>query len=403
MNHYKHIIFFSLFTILFSSKTSEEIQSEINKNNKTLQDLEFAIQKIEKDINKRESSKKDIEQYIEKINQRIQYREKQISILIQQNKSISELINKSKNNIEVKEKKLIELKNKLMKRSVYLYKYGRKKLVSELVLSNDWNRALNKLKYLKILLKYENELNENIKSKIQELNIEQKNLKKDKKKQQNILNDAQKIYNELKIDKKNKNNKIKEINNQKASLEKDLTIKKQEVSEIENIIKKLLSDKSTAKKREEDLAKRRASQNKSTSGNFAMMKGKLDWPTAGKVINKFGIQYNQQLNTKTENIGIDIQTNNNEPVYSVLDGVVSYITFLRNYGNTIIISHGGGYFSVYSNIENISVSENDYILSNIQIATTKRSENPKMKNKYILHFEIWKNETKLNPENWLKK
>ena len=133
------------------------------------------------------------------------------------------------------------------------------------------------------------------------------------------------------------------------------------------------------------------------------MKGKLNWPTKGKIINKFGIQHNQELNTKIENIGIDIQTDTNKPVYSVLDGVVSYITYLRNYGNTIIISHGSGYFTVYSNVGNITVLENDYILPDIQIATTNKSENPKMKNKYILHFEIWKNETKLNPENWLKK
>jgi len=403
MKNYQQILILSFLSIIFPSKTSSDIQNEINKNNKTLQELEVAIQNIEKDINKRENSKKDIEIYIEKINQRIEYREKQIAILIQQDKSISELISQSKNKIAIKEEKLFELKDKLVKRSIYLFKHGRKKLVSELLISNDWNKALNKLKYLKILLKYENELNANIKVKIQELNNEQTNLKNDQKKQKNILNDAQKIYKELKNDKKNKNNRIKEINSQKASLEKDLTIKKQEVSEVQNIIKRLLSDKSTAKKREEELAKKRALQNKTTSGNFAIMKGKLNWPTSGKIINKFGIQYNQELNTKTENIGIDIQTDVNEPVYSVLDGVVSYITYLRNYGNTIIISHGSGYFSVYSNINNITVSENDYILSDVQIATTNKSENPKMKNKYILHFELWKNETKLNPEYWLKK
>ena len=154
MKYYHKILILSFLALIFPSRTSNEIQNEINKNNKTLQELEVAIQNIEKDINKRENSKKDIEIYIEKINQRIEYREKQIAILIQQDKSISELINQSKNKIAIKEEKLSELKEKLIKRSIYLYKHGRKKLVSELIVSSDWNRALNKLKYLKILLKY---------------------------------------------------------------------------------------------------------------------------------------------------------------------------------------------------------------------------------------------------------
>ena len=81
----------------------------------------------------------------------------------------------------------------------------------------------------------------------------------------------------------------------------------------------------------------------------------------------------------------------------------SVITYLRNYGNTIIISHGGGYYTVYSNVKNISVTENEYITPENQIASSSKSENPSMKGNYFLHFEIWKNETKLNPENWLKK
>ena len=39
------------------------------------------------------------------------------------------------------------------------------------------------------------------------------------------------------------------------------------------------------------------------------MKRKLDWPAKGKIITKFGKQINTTLNTVTENIGINIETN----------------------------------------------------------------------------------------------
>ena len=71
---------------------------------------------------------------------------------------------------------------------------------------------------------------------------------------------------------------------------------------IERIIQKLYSDKKETKKREQELAKIRSEKNKSTSGNFAKMKGKLIWPVKGKIIGKFGVYKNQELNIYTENL-----------------------------------------------------------------------------------------------------
>jgi septal ring factor EnvC (AmiA/AmiB activator) len=171
------------------------------------------------------------------------------------------------------------------------------------------------------------------------------------------------------------------------------------MAKIETSIKKLLKDKKAAKKIEDELAKKRSKQNKSTSGNFAIMKGKLDWPISGKVVSKFGFHTNPKLNTKIENLGIDIKTDKNEKIYPVLDGVVSIITYNREYGNMIIVSHGGGYHTVYANVENIMVNENDYIESNTKIGEVSKSS---ISNEHLLHFQIWKNESKLNPEDWLK-
>ena len=80
------------------------------------------------------------------------------------------------------------------------------------------------------------------------------------------------------------------------------------ISQIKNLIKQLYADKKETKKREEELAKIRTQKNKATSGNFAKMKGKLNWPVKGKVVGKFGNVRNEKLNTITENLGIDILT-----------------------------------------------------------------------------------------------
>ena len=44
------------------------------------------------------------------------------------------------------------------------------------------------------------------------------------------------------------------------------------------------------------------------------MKGKLRWLIAGKIVSKFGIHTNPNSNTKIENLGIDIKSNQNESI-----------------------------------------------------------------------------------------
>ena len=388
---------------LFHAKSSTDIQREIDANNNTLRNLETTINKLEKDLETMKSSEKDLSNYIKKLDEKIIAREKQIAILIEQNKSISKLIENSKQNIKMQDEELEELKARLKKRAIYTYKNGKNQLISKIMLSNNLNTALGKLKYFKILIEYEKKLNDNIRLKINELEKEKYKLENDQSNQKNILNEAQIIHKSLKEDRNDKNRKILKIKTDKDYLKKNLDSKKKEISEVEELIKKLILDVDSAKKREKELARKRASQNKATSGNFAKMKGKLESPTDGKIINRFGTHTNTKLRTVTENIGIDIETQRNTPVYSVLDGVVSVITYLRNYGNTIIVSHGGGYFTVYANVERILVKENDYILSNTQIGTVGKSENPSISKSYFLHFEIRKDETILNPELWIKK
>jgi len=389
--------------LIFSQKTSQEIEQEINNNNKTLQDLSSSIKRLEKDINSIENSEKYLVEYIDILDQKIEYRIKQISILRKQSNSLGELINKSQNEIKNTNEQVSLLKSHLEKRIQYLYKNGNEKLFSKVILSNNWNMASNKIKYLNILVKEEKKITNELLKKIGTLEIEKKKLAKDKKKQQEILKEAEAVKIDLEKDKKKKNKEIKKITNEKEILTENLIIKKKEISDIEKEIIKLIKDKKTAKKREDELARERALQNKATSGNFSKMKGRLQWPLSGRIINKYGTTTNRELHTITENIGINIKATKNSGVYSVLDGVVSVITYMRNYGNTIIISHGDGFYTVYANIENILFNEGDYIPLNAKIATISNSENPLISTDYYLHFEIWKDETHLNPEIWLQK
>ena len=129
------------------------------------------------------------------------------------------------------------------------------------------------------------------------------------------------------------------------------------------------------------------------------LKGHLPWPVAqGKVVATYGEQENPVLKTVTLNYGIDIAVPENAQVRSVADGVVSRIFWLPSYGNLIIIDNYNGLRTVYSHLSDIFVREGEKVKALQPIGTVGESLGGS-----ILHFEVWLNTKKQDPEVWLSK
>ncbi len=132
---------------------------------------------------------------------------------------------------------------------------------------------------------------------------------------------------------------------------------------------------------------------------FADLKGKLPWPVTSGVVTKdgkFGRHVHPDLGTVTQNTGIDIQTKAGSNVYAVADGEVAALSFIPGYGNILIINNYSGFHTVYAHLSEINVSKSDRVSEGEVIAHSGESvDGP------ILHFEIWRERDKLNPELWL--
>ena len=51
------------------------------------------------------------------------------------------------------------------------------------------------------------------------------------------------------------------------------------------------------------------------------------------------------------------------PIRSTMSGVVTTITYIRGYGTTVIIDHGGGFYTVYSHVTNIQTQVDSEVRS----------------------------------------
>ncbi len=400
-------------------KEKERIQDEIKLQDKEIESLNKELQYIRKkitdttnDLNiatqeaiKSQQDLLNIEKEISKTNTLLKNIESELSDLdisiYNQRLSIS----KQEHKIDSIQEIITEIEIEFKKRTKKSYDIGSQS-------KTNWKQR----KYLKELNRY---VDKNDKQSDQRYRSEVSSLDIVKKELENILKDLEialiskkKLYDFKKktikdlISKKKKKERILgKLKEQKNDLQSNLNQtrakekeKEKEIKSVEDLISKLLKNKEKIKRRTDELIKIRLRQKKEVSGNFSKMRGKLEWPVDGVVISKFGNQINPEFNTVTENIGIEIQCNRNEKVITVMDGIISLISYIPGHGNIIIIDHGDNYSTVYANIEKILVNEEQYVLPGEEIAIVSN-----VNNNGRLHFEIWKGEQKINPELWLVK
>ncbi|MDR2145981.1 MAG: peptidoglycan DD-metalloendopeptidase family protein [Tannerella sp.] len=138
------------------------------------------------------------------------------------------------------------------------------------------------------------------------------------------------------------------------------------------------------------------------SKDFAGNKGKLPYPVTGKhtIVLGFGEHQHRELShVRTNNSGIDIQTTAGTDAQAIFKGVVTMVFVMPGYNYNVIIRHGD-YLTVYSNISQVYVKAGDIV--NTRQPIGKIYTDTEKGNETILHFQIWKDRTKLNPAPWIR-
>jgi septal ring factor EnvC (AmiA/AmiB activator) len=129
---------------------------------------------------------------------------------------------------------------------------------------------------------------------------------------------------------------------------------------------------------------------------FSRQKGKLAWPTRGKVIERFGSRVAQ---SQLRSNGIRINAADGSAVQAVHYGRVVFSDWLRGFGLIIIIDHGEGYMSLYGHNKSLMRDTGDWVNAGDILAYAGSSGGETQSG---LYFEIRRNGKPINPSKWLK-
>lgn len=221
-----------------------------------------------------------------------------------------------------------------------------------------------------------------------------------KKEKNSLLGDQIKQNNQLTSLKQKQNTLVKKLEKEEKRLKSEIEDTRKAVAKLDKLISDIIKEEMERAAREA----RAANSAKTTeaavklSANFEGNKAKFPWPASGIISQKFGRQNHPVLKRIIlQNDGINIQTKQNEKVKAIFDGEVRAVAFIPSIGNSVIISHGD-YFTVYSGLKDVAVNKGQKVNTNQEIGQVLTNAEGISE----LRFQIRKNTTPVDPEQWLK-
>ena len=369
---YRQIIVFLLTFqgLILSQRTQPDFQKELESQNSAIQSLKDEINATKKRIQSEGRKEKSSVRRVSNLSEEISLLQQLLKEIKKEEKLLVADISRSERKIGESEEELDTLRTRYARRLSTIYKKGQISNLEKILSSTSWRQAIYRTKYLKIISEIDQKTHDTIRSLLIQIGRQKLELEAVLRKKRRLKRDREKTLASVRSKKKKEQRELVKIRKSQKDLKVYLTEKQAGVKQLEDIIKKIQEDIARSE-REERIRKQQM-----------VLKSK-EFP---------------KLKTTTENPGIDIKGKPGSQIRSVLGGVVTTITFIRGFGTTIIIDHGGGFYTVYSHVTNVETNEDSQVRSGDVIAYMGDSGSI---NGSQLHFEIWGQGKKLNPEYWL--
>jgi septal ring factor EnvC (AmiA/AmiB activator) len=371
------------------------------------QELREEIRQINTLLFQGKKEQKSVLSAVEDLNYKVTVRQNLISITNQQANLLTREINNNQKKITGLRDKLKLLKEEYAAMIVKSYKgKSEQSKVMFLLSSIDFQQAYKRLQYIKQYADYQKKQAEEIKIKTIELQELNKNLSKQRKDKQQLIDDNRSAKKELEKELKQHESLMASIRKNLSHYSAQIRTKQKEADRIDKEIAKIIRE---AMARSNEKAGRSTSSNtfaltaeeRVLASNFTANKGKLPWPVEKGVVKlRYGLQRSPIDNSIPINSnGVRIATNKGENVRAVFNGKVHSIMITKN-GNHIVMVQHGNYFTIYKNLSRIFVRKGDTVKTKDPIGEVLTN---RASGETILSFVIFKDGKTQNPAHWIYK
>ncbi len=433
---YIYIITFMAINNAFVSLAQQPSKSDLEKSKKQKQQ---EIQEIKNYISHNKNSQYKSLFVLQSLTRQIYTRQSVISNLGQQVDYLENELIAIEDSVVTLSQNLKQQKSKLAKMVVGAYKnrdhYN--KLVY-IFSASSFNQAVNRIKYYKTLAEQRKTQLNKIKETKVVLSGKQKRLTYTKTNKEQTIGEKETEKHALQSDRVEQTDVLTQLKGQEKDLQRQLNDRKKAMAQLDRAIKDIIKreieeakrkqrEADAEEKRKKDEEKRKKLEQQKQDGiepkkedkedqpkkadlpahatidplttNFAVNRNNLPWPVSkGLIVSSFGVHSHPNLkNIVIENNGVDISTTPGSNVTAVYKGTVKAVVTIPGLQKMVMVSHGN-YYTVYCHLENVTVKVGDNVNARQSLGSIYTDVD---EGQTILHFEVWKDTVKLNPEDWL--
>lgn len=301
--------------------------------------------------------------------------------------------------------------------------------------AENFAQSLRRMRYLREYAGWQERQGRAIVEKRREIALRQAAIEATRKEKQALLADREKEASRLRAEESAQQAEVQQLKKKQRELQTVLADKKRQAETLNRQIEKQIAEEiaraealaraeqKKAAGRKKDAAGKEApaagaeagdrqaavrggyamtTAERKLSADFAGNRGRLPAPVNGRytLVGRFGEQQHQELkNVRLNNNGIDLQASPGTDARAVFDGVVTRVFVVPGYNNSIIVRHGN-YLTVYANLSQVYVKAGDKV--SVRQPLGRIYTDTEDGNATLLHFQLWKEKTKLDPLPWLK-
>lgn len=408
------------------------LMSASAQTNKKIKELENQRNELQQQIAESESllrsTKKDVKSQLDNlalINGQIDERKKYILAIEKDVQTINGEINTLQRQLKSLQKDLEDKKKKYESSVQYMY---RNKSIQEKLMfifsAENLSQTYRRLRYVREYANYQRLQAIEIERKQKQVEAKKAELVSTRAAKEKLLQESEAEKKKLEKQEKDKQTILNGLKRKQRGIQNEINKKRRSANKLNAQIDRLIEQEiEKARKRAEEEAKKNArkeggkqaqkpvektvkqgtvdrfrmnTEDRQLSGSFEKNKGILPMPITGPyvIVGRYG-QYAVTKHVRLDNKGIDIRGKEGAKARAIFDGEVSAI-FKYNGLNNVLVRHGN-YISVYCNLSTVTVTKGSKVKTRQEIGTVQKdaSGNP------VLHFQLRKETTKLNPEVWL--
>lgn len=388
MNQSKIAAFLVLLFLIFAGATYEEIVSDKKKQldyiEKKIVENKGQISVISSGTSVLRKQADSLETAINSINGFLKNYEKETYMTPEQ-------IAAETGNVISLTEEVERIQRSFQQKVVNLYKHGKNYELELLLSSKTPNEYLKRNQYLQ-------KFSQNRKKELRDIQSK-KFLLEEKKKMLTLSTSSQRIYVESKRNVRAVlAERLKLVTAEKNRKESESSLIAAKLARYENQLLSIRNFMNNFEQNREKFIDSKSSRMNYDSEDISAVKGSLNLPVdLGLIRVPFGGIADNSTGNLSINNGIDLSLAYGSKVYSIAEGTVSLTGDLPYYGKVVIITHTNGFRSVYASLSELNVRIGDQVRLNQVIGRSGETLEGQQ-----FHFELWQNNTPLNPSEWLK-